>query len=270
MTERKQRRGRIQRKRMLRRKILKTAGISLTAIAAFAAAVVLGSEPGVIRDSAKRTQAQPSPQKETAPAKAQKQAECILQMPELPTGCEATAGAILLNAYGYDADKTEVADCMAKDTFTEIGGVRYASYPDEAFIGDPYTEYGYGAFPGVLAEAMQEIIDSRGGEHRAVPLYNLREEELLEYIDAGAFLCVWTSNGGTEIERRSGWYLIRDGKYTENFFYWPSNEHVVVLTAYDSGSVTVCDPLYGDQTVSREEFFRHYDQVGRYAAALEA
>ena len=37
-----------------------------------------------------------------------------MQLPELPTGCEATAIATLLRLNGVDASKTDIADVMPK------------------------------------------------------------------------------------------------------------------------------------------------------------
>lgn len=192
----------------------------------------------------------------------------ILQNPELPTGCEATAVTMLLCAYGYEADKTEIADYMQRGTITEHNERGYAPHPDDAFIGDPYSKSGYGAFPKVLEKAAQEKIDEMGGKHRARALYGLTEQELLQKIDEGIPVCVWTSMQDKEIEYRRGWYLIKDGQYTEEYFEWPSNEHVVVLTDYDEGRVKVCDPMVGECQYPRESFFRHYRQVGMYSLEI--
>ena len=193
----------------------------------------------------------------------------ILQNPELPTGCEATAGTILLNTYGYTADKTELASLLKKSERIEQNGRIYAAHPAEAFIGNPESAYGYGTFPKVLADAVQTIIDRQDGIHKAKPLQGLSQADILSYIDSGAPVCVWTSSYDREIEHRTGWYLIKNGAFSDEYFEWPSNEHVVVLTAYDDSTVTVCDPLVGTTTYSSLSFFRHYTQVGQYALVLE-
>lgn len=197
--------------------------------------------------------------------------ECIFQNPELPTGCEATAGTMLLRAYGYKAEKTRTAELLEKgDRIVTADGAVYAPDPDEAFVGDPAGTDGYGVFAGALAEAMQQVIDRQGGGHTAKALYGSDEESILAYIDRGIPLCVWTSMGDQDIEWKSGWYLIKDGEFTEEFFCWPSGEHCVVLTGYDEDTVTVCDPLEGECTYPRDSFFLHYEQVGSYALVLES
>ncbi len=198
-----------------------------------------------------------------------KKVECIFQNPELPTGCEATAGTMLLRAYGYEAEKTRTADLIEKGERIEgKDGRIYGPHPDEAFIGDPSGTDGFGVFPGALAKAMQKIIDSQGGDHVVRAMQGLDERSILTYIDRGIPLCIWTSMHDREIEQKTGWYLIKDGEYTDEFFCWPSNEHCVVLTGYDEETVTVCDPLEGERTYKRESFFRHYGQVGSYALLL--
>ena len=62
---------------------------------------------------------------------------CILQNPELPTGCEATAGTMLLKAYGYETDKMDVAGAMKCLPLIERDGRLYGGHPDEVFVGDP-------------------------------------------------------------------------------------------------------------------------------------
>lgn len=63
--------------------------------------------------------------------------EIIYQEPELPTGCEVTALAMILNYYDFDVDKvtlaTEYLPCIITDDY-------YGLDMDNYFIGDP-TSY---------------------------------------------------------------------------------------------------------------------------------
>ena len=192
----------------------------------------------------------------------------ILQNPELPTGCEATAGTMLLQAYGYEVEKTELADLLEKGERIQVGDQVYGPDPQDVFIGDPTSVYGYGAFPKVLEKAMGKVITKQNGQEKVEALEGKSENEILSYIDQGIPVCIWASIDNKEIEWRKGWYLIKDGEYTDEYFYWPSNEHVLVLTGYDENQVTVCDPLKGKIQYDRETFFRHYEQVGKYALVL--
>lgn len=175
---------------------------------------------------------------------------------------------MLLNAYGYAVDKTELADALEKDSIETVDDKDYAVHPEVAFIGNPTSSSSFGVFPSPLAEAMQKFIDEQGGEHVATPLYGLTEEEILAYCDADIPMCIWASMRNQEIQYIGGWYIIADGDYTDEYFYWPSNEHCLVLTGYDSENVYVCDPLEGECSYPRESFFRHYEQVGCYALVM--
>lgn len=62
----------------------------------------------------------------------------ILQNPELPTGCEVTSLAMVLNYWGYDIDKLTLATDYLKKG--EIGSVNFK----EAFVGDPRSAEAYG------------------------------------------------------------------------------------------------------------------------------
>ncbi|MGN0558669.1 MAG: C39 family peptidase [Acutalibacteraceae bacterium] len=193
----------------------------------------------------------------------------IYQYPQLPTGCEATAAAMLLQAYGYDADKEAVADALPKADFEQYNGEEYAPHPDCAFIGDPYSDEGYGALSGATAEAMQSIIDSRSGSHYAVCLDNADETQILSLIDKGIPICIWATIRMLELVDTGGWY-IKDGEtYTDEYYQWPGNEHCMVLVSYDEYYVTVHDPLTGVQEYDRELFFYRYEQLGRHAIALK-
>ena len=193
----------------------------------------------------------------------------IYQYPQLPTGCEATAAAMLLQAYGYDADKEAVADALPKGYFEQYNGKEYAPHPDCAFIGDPYSDEGYGALSGAVAEAMQSLIDSRSGSHYAVCLDNADETQILSLIDSGIPLCIWATIDMLELVDTGGWY-IKDGEiYTDEYYQWPGNEHCMVLVSYDEYYVTVHDPLAGIQEYDRELFFYRYEQLGRHAIALK-
>ena len=67
-------------------------------------------------------------------------------MPELPTGCEITALTMVLNYYGYAADKTVMASkylpVRAAGLHYGADGMLYGNDMDEYFIGDPATENG--------------------------------------------------------------------------------------------------------------------------------
>lgn len=193
----------------------------------------------------------------------------LSQYPQLPTGCEATAAAMLLQAYGYDAGKEAVADALPKGDFEQHNGEEYAPHPNCAFIGDPYSEQGFGTLSEPVAVAMQSIINAQNGSHYAVCLDNADETQILSLVDKGIPLCIWATISMLELVDTGGWY-IKDGEtYTDEYYQWPGNEHCMVLVSYDEYYVTVHDPLTGIQEYDRELFFYRYEQLGRHAIALK-
>lgn len=66
-------------------------------------------------------------------------------MPELPTGCEITALAMVLQYFGYEVDKTALAaeylPVVAYPDFYYGGdGNLYGPDMRENFVGDPFSE----------------------------------------------------------------------------------------------------------------------------------
>lgn len=100
----------------------------------------------------------------------------------LPTGCEATAAAMLLQAYGYDITKEEMARAYPLTQQETVNGRRYAAHPEKAFLGRSLHPVRLRhLLPGDgLHHAGGR--GQRGGGHRVVDLKGSSEEEILAYI----------------------------------------------------------------------------------------
>lgn len=71
----------------------------------------------------------------------------IMQMPELPTGCEITALTMTLNYYGFQIDKVTMATkylptLPSADVYVTEDGILYGNDMNQFFIGDPASENG--------------------------------------------------------------------------------------------------------------------------------
>ena len=62
----------------------------------------------------------------------------LFQDPELPTGCEVTALAMVLQYYGFDTDK-----CELSDVYLPKGAVGETDF-HYAFVGEPREQHSYG------------------------------------------------------------------------------------------------------------------------------
>lgn len=186
--------------------------------------------------------------------------DCILQNPELPTGCEITALTTVLNYLGYDVTKTEMAkNYLKKDYMGRVGF-------DKAFIGDPTWDEGYGCFAPVIVNAAQNYLNEHDMEYSAWDISGKELEELFEYISSDIPVIVWASMGLMEVYKRPA-FVDAEG----NQIYWYDNEHCVVLCGYDleAETVTVCDPLEGIVDYDLERFKYIYDKLEKQAVIIQ-
>ncbi len=207
-----------------------------------------------------------------APAPATVEVPMILQNPELPTGCESTAAAMVLQAYGYSVSKTDFATALPKSRLHQYNGRVYAAHPNEAFIGNPFTGGAdFGVFAGVVTDTMQSFIDQAGGKHTAKDITGADEATILSLLDRKVPICIWATMSMVAVrEGSSGWYLMDGDTYTDTWFNWPGNEHCLVLVGYDDTTVTVRDPLKGTVKYNRSLFFTRYNDLGKQAVILES
>jgi uncharacterized protein YvpB len=148
----------------------------------------------------------------------------ISQLPDMPSGCEVTSLAMMLNYAGIPVSKEELAAQMP-----------YAATPDEGFTGSLYAE-GESGFGGVIwPSALLGLAQSYQGS--AVDLTGASWEELRGFIDAGKPVCVWVSDGGLD--------------------------HTVLLTGYSNDRVWVNDPLDGkDVELEASVLLSRWEQNG--------
>jgi len=182
----------------------------------------------------------------------------VLQLPELPTGCEITSLATVLNYYGYDISKTQLAD-----EYLDCGKVGQTD-PDEKFIGSPYDEHSYGCYSNVIADAARDFSIMNNCNFKIYNLNGLSLDELYEYIEDGSPVIVWATIDLKETYRNITWDV--DGKEIA----WRANEHCMVLIGYDKDNDTciVSDPLKGITEYPKELFNQRYEELGKQAVIL--
>lgn len=164
-----------------------------------------------------------------------------LQLPELPTGCEATACSTLLRMHGVEVDKLEVADAMPR-----------SDNPRDfmsCFIGDPYSSHGWAiASPGI-AKVANKFLDNK----EAVAIRGSAIEDIELPAD------VWVTISMVEPDLTD---IADDG------FPLYRNAHAVVLTSVDDSTVSVVDPLVGETTYERDRFEHVYMACGMQAVEI--
>ncbi len=194
--------------------------------------------------------------------------ENILQLPELPVGCEITALTILLRHYGFDADKTDLAKNYLPISW---GNARYEdgkTYKDsffDYFIGDPFSR-GYGCFSGAIEKAANAYISDHGGGFTVKNISGSHPDVLYDYLAQGTPVLCWATDGMIEPEYYETWYDNATGKQLD----WYLNEHCFVLAGFnmDADLVTLNDPMKGIIDYNINKFETRYDQMYKQAIVI--
>lgn len=194
--------------------------------------------------------------------------ENILQLPELPVGCEITALTILLRHCGFDAEKTDMALNYLPISW---GNARYEgdkTYKDSFFnyfIGDPFGK-GYGCFSGAIEKAANAYIADNGGGYIVKNISGAHPDVLYDYLAAGIPVLCWATDGMIEPEYYETWYDNETGEQLD----WYLNEHCFVLAGFniDADLVTLNDPMKGIIDYNINKFEIRYDQMHRQAIVI--
>ena len=172
----------------------------------------------------------------------------ISQLTGYPTGCEAVSTAMVLNYYGYEISPGEIIDehLIISPLPTEQNEVVQADSPWNAFIGDPYSNDGYGCYSTVIENALYNIIDDN--VNYIVRSENSTLDELCQnYVANDIPVIVWAT-----ADMRPGYvseyWIAPDGETVS----WIAPEHCLVLTGFDDEYYYFNDPRCGKNTPYRK------------------
>lgn len=167
-----------------------------------------------------------------------------LQMPELPTGCEATALGTLLRMNGIDVTKFDVADAMPKSDGSDFV---------YSFWGNPYS-----ATDGWACMAPCSVITAN------------------KFLKDTCNVAVeYTGTDLTDLKFPSAVWVtmyLNDplpSNYESNGYRLFKNPHCVVVTRIELDSVYVIDPLVGEVAYPLERFNNVYKELGCQAVCIE-
>jgi uncharacterized protein YvpB len=196
--------------------------------------------------------------------------ENILQLPELPTGCEITALTILLRHYGFDAEKTDLARnylpvSWGNYRLDEDGNVCKDSF-FEYFIGDPFGT-GYGCFAPAIVTAAEKYIADHGGGYEVVDISGCEPQDLYNLLIEGTPVITWATDGMIPPEYYESWLDNATGEQLD----WYLNEHAFVLAGFDinAGLVTVNDPMKGIIVYNKQRFETRFAEMHSQAVYLK-
>lgn len=194
----------------------------------------------------------------------------VNQHPELPTGCEVTCAAAMLNFFGYDIDKCRLTDVylpISDGSFSEKDGILYGADPHEYFVGDPYGK-GYGCYKEVIANVLNRYFYANGSENRAVILDESNQADLERLLDGGVPIIVWAS-----IDMKPYRYNAVSQWITEKGepIQWLSNSHTLILTGYDASYYYFMDCNNKDdiERYPKETFLKRWNENGKQTIVVK-
>jgi uncharacterized protein YvpB len=192
------------------------------------------------------------------PKQAELTLDLIYQNPELPAGCESVALTMLLNYYGFDLDKTTIADDYL--IYSSDGSFV------EGYSGNPYTSTGGGIYSPGMTDTANNFLIANDSDLRAVNISGTGFDNLLSFVANGTPVLVWTTIGFSTPNPAGTVYT-----YDGIDYQWVSQEHCVVLSGYDlnSNEITVYDPIYGITTCDKDKFAEIYNGMWRMSMILE-
>lgn len=194
------------------------------------------------------------------PVAAMLDAPVYSQYPELYNGCEVTSLAMLLNYYGIEKSKLELALEVEKDPtpvqLAADGSIRYWGNPNTGFVGDVTGKsMGFGIFHGPLLKLMEQYIPS------GVDLTGASFQLIEQQVASGFPVVVWTTNDFAEPQSWIVWDTPLGPIQTT------MKEHAVLVVGYDEDHVYVNDPMTGKAKtrVEKERFIKAWEAMGKQA-----
>jgi hypothetical protein rflaF_03522 len=183
----------------------------------------------------------------------------VLQEPELPTGCEITSLAEVLNYHGFKIDKEELCENFMPVDYEGVVTM------DQAYIGDPRSSDGFGCNAPVIVKAAYEYFESVDSPCYAVDLSGTDFRDLFYQICQGRPVIVWSTMHLTESYPTYLWTAGNGEDMTFNYY-----QHCMAIYGYDlnEGVVYAGDPLVGNTTYSIERFEMIYDIMEKQAVVI--
>lgn len=166
-----------------------------------------------------------------------------MQLPELPTGCEATAAATLARMNGCYITKTQVANALPKSDSDFV----------TAFLGDPYSEHGWATSAPCITNTLNGFFET---EERLAAI-NLTGTDLFDLpLPCAVWATIDMTLPGAPARISDDYGLFR-------------NTHCVVVTRVGEVAVDIIDPLRGDCQQRTDQFIEIYNAMGKQAVYVD-
>lgn len=195
----------------------------------------------------------------------------IYQLPDLPTGCEATALTVLLNYWGFDVSAWEMAMThMPRMDFYWSNGVKYGPDYRYVFPGNPSLNSGYGTYTPCMLTTLENYFATVPEQASKFEVKNLDGyvlEQLFTEVTYNRPVWVIVSQDLRNPYTGGSWTTPEGYRVT-----WQSCHHAMVIIGFDynRGVVKVADPLcpQGIREWDMLQFQSVYNQKGFNALEL--
>ena len=191
----------------------------------------------------------------------------IQQKPELPKGSEITCATMVLNYYGFNVTKMDMLKYLPIVEAPDANGVWPS--PADAFVGNPKSDTGYGCYYSVIRKAIRDYLKAeKCTEYNPKMPDGKNFADFYEEINKGNPVIIWATTDMKDVQLSNEGWKMEDS----TTFYWPTNEHALVLIGYDKDKDTAIfsDPLDPNGTVEypTKTVNAVFEQLGKQALVL--
>ena len=192
----------------------------------------------------------------------------IYQKDKYPTGCEAVSAVMAMRHAGYRISGkyfiTHFLD-IAPAPFVDESGKSMGYDPREYFLGNPFSDGGWGCMAPVIEKALNKCVDP--SEDTVVNITGTPLIELRSYIDRDVPVIIWGTQGMAEVRPSRTWTIVD----TEETFTWTAPNHCLLLVGYDDSGYYFNDPLKHKKCRYPADIVENrYNLKGRQAIIIES
>ncbi len=181
----------------------------------------------------------------------------------LPTGCEVTSTAMVMQYWGVEMDAVTLAEELpCGELRWKEDGLLYGPHPKDLFVGSPFDSSGFGCFAPVIADLVPTVDKNL---HAEVIEGASLEELYGRYVLREIPILVWCTINMLETTPGTEW-ILPDGSE----FKWPRNEHCMVLIGRTEDEYICLDPYdsNGEVHIERELLESRYMDMGSQAVLV--
>ena len=181
----------------------------------------------------------------------------ICQNPELPSGCESVALAMVLNYYGFGLKKTDICD-------------KYMIYGDNfvtSFAGNPYKLKGGAIFAPGLVSVAEKILSERNSSLIVRDMTGTDLDTLIrDYVYRYVPVILYCTVDFVPVE-----YYENTREYNGKTYNAVKHGHCTVISGYDEedGTCIVYDPISGVVKIPKEKVESVFNDFYKMAVVIE-